>query len=1298
MKLKRNSFALSLVLGTCLVRAATTGNQDPMPEGFAPPVEAQPTLTQGESDNLIPADFANLVSSFDSQVKPVQERASNQVAPAPEKPAQGRRETDAKRLRMKNAPPPLKVTGAEIAGLLQKAQAIKTSLQQKLFDPKLDKDAKIAALTAYVGKVFLPLRDLVTLLWSPEDAAKFAHDPLTGLLPDFPSDLAPEGSPERQFLQAYVGVDLQPVPACFDQSKLDLNPFFSLSHDIKAIGQAVTAERYVRGLKLQTLSMILAQLQFHVNNMGQDQTIEIPQGCQERFGGSLPKKMTFHAPPEADRLKQLDAIAMNSGLIAGSKSFEDYFMNSVDVDPKKNQSIPFNGLLPFQRYRVAQRGLAALQNRANPEPAMDDVQEYEIAVKMAHDRLYSEFEAKKQPLPGVDIFEKITALDDTGIDLGDGKAPFDTTNYTKGLVDRMRAKKTKDWTQVIPPELQKRFEGTRVEIELPPLDGPDMYVRWALHQLSLAYGGDPLPPSNKPAALASKTDADSLAIKRLVAPFHDNPIFLPRTALDSDELRKLWPKLRRDFWALRMNGNIPSARMSEWEFLKAQMGNNPWASARVETLLQVYDRPTSPYNTGAGPKQWIANSLDLIEPLNINHTNRAMTEDEKKRYWSMVISETDESNNHLLSTKHIASEETYYDSLEKLQRLNLFSKEDMQKARTQFTASGPRTMREINAAMDDRRIRLGELIAQIYKNQGNLGKQKEIMATITDEFPDLDDFNSKQEFLKLDTLLKRPLIHAQLRSASISRYVDLTNTLRDLCNTEPTDNDKFKELFYKTMTQQDELNKAIGIQGLPESVKAELDRWSKSDKSQLKLAGLQLAFFAGAGVITALCAAGTIATVGAGAVICAPVIAGLLTAGATGTQLYATKISLDDYVDSKRRAQVVQAYADLGFSTSEGVSKFRNNNYGYLETAANAVFVLPFIGPTAKGVEASMRTAHGAAIASREVDVKLAQVFLGMETTSGKAAAAEGGRFARILTATGEKINQRFFAPVVVDATRTQVDEAFVKTLSEGFNNDPARLRNFLGNMVGRKKVKDAKALDELLSLLDKHISEGGKLEDFARAHVDKISEVSNILPMRKRDFVYMGVLQGAPDKLEEFLAPNFLREGTFFRQANQSRDMLLYEMAKKQAQETLKLGPEVQKVDSLHAFLAFKESVADPATVESLEKEIAARVAKANENTMPIFEEINGSYKPLQRVPQREAVDAFRKVLFSPASPAEKAFAETLWKKTPAEQIFGYQVVKDSAMKSVEKLQNYDNLGQFDEFLSALKVLTLSQKPTPAM
>ena len=70
-------------------------------------------------------------------------------------------------------------------------------------------------------------------------------------------------------------------------------------------------------------------------------------------------------------------------------------------------------------------------------------------------------------------------------------------------------------------------------------------------------------------------------------------------------------------------------------------------------------------------------------------------------------------------------------------------------------------------------------------------------------------------------------------------------------------------------------------------------------------------------------------------------------------------------------------------------------------------------------------------------------------------------------------------------------------------------------------------------------------------------------------------------------------------------------------------------------------------------------------------------------------------RILFEPQNPTEKVMAETLWNNTPTSKLFKVEELEEPADFMVRRLSKYDNLDTFEKYLAALKILTITKRPS---
>jgi len=722
------------------------------------------------------------------------------------------------------------------------------------------------------------------------------------------------------------------------------------------------------------------------------------------------------------------------------------------------------------------------------------------------------------------------------------------------LVERMKAAKTVELShpEVVCPEAKKFLESNRVHLPFPRKVGSDSSQRWALSELwfFLRFYKDPKNQTplfqqtfHKAICLQEKSEQSSEVQKicaggvagvgqifqhfeKNLGEYVDPTDHLPRTAIEDPFVEKnylslfnLWETARK--YEGSKGAILPNAQQSEWDFVYSRRDTSPWATQRIAHVVAKYcgvlpeikkEDSESIRNQKISIHRdfdQVASVLGLQGPMGPEHGNRILKHEEKLTIWQKNIEKVNEGT---AFTFNATAEGYTQDTFDRLKNLHqdkaALSQSDVKDLlEKHFPNLRGNVKQQISAGQEKAKIEIlkegetvgqkistqeSEALAKLYQMRNSnlpleerIASQKKIIEDMAIKFDGLSSSaDAKVRFLTLENEYKRPLYHQMIKQASAKRKGELKEKLKELCEMDYTkDLAKFKDMVRATVNSQDELNQILGIQALPKSVKEELDRWSKTDKDNMKLTALQMVFFVSAAALSAGCIAGSGGT-------CAPVAAAVMSAAATGTQLFVFNNSLKAAHEAKERKRYLQAWADLGFSTNEEV-KATGDGASYMMATMDALFTAPLISATAKFGQTSVRAAWAsrssivrglehlgiqqAALTGDEFALKelarlsedASKVARGSAKIKIQSLAHEteiksslytlgfqsiGDDLAKAGTKLGSALKRELLdAPNLEKISRIEVRKAFGKTVASHFSNSPQKMQNFFGSYTNSR-------------------------------------------------------------------------------------------------------------------------------------------------------------------------------------------------------------------------------------------------------
>ncbi len=284
---------------------------------------------------------------------------------------------------------------------------------------------------------------------------------------------------------------------------------------------------------------------------------------------------------------------------------------------------------------------------------------------------------------------------------------------------------------------------------------------------------------------------------------------------------------------------------------------------------------------------------------------------------------------------------------------------------------------------------------------------------------------------------------------------------------------------------------------------------------------------------------------------------------------------------------------------------------------------------------------------------------------------------------------------------------------------------NWIRKLRFEELAKNGGKINKMIAGLDEVAKNGDDLSEFLLKNMEDLSDIFVKIPMRKRELPYMVLLQGGPhvggvlkNTSAAFInkvsgAVYDLADGLIMRKFLNARTRLVFESTKATARETFGLSKYVAAETTFEALKAFDKTVDDAIISSSKAKSkklalemdkfktaVAGKVhayAKQKIDSKGILAFI-GTLKKSEQAAFKEFVemspDAIKKLLFSAKGPKQEALAQVIWSSAPVDDIFDMKNLGDMAYKVVRELSEYNSAGEFDKFLSALKILIISRDP----
>ncbi len=362
--------------------------------------------------------------------------------------------------------------------------------------------------------------------------------------------------------------------------------------------------------------------------------------------------------------------------------------------------------------------------------------------------------------------------------------------------------------------------------------------------------------------------------------------------------------------------------------------------------------------------------------------------------------------------------------------------------------------------------------------------------------------------------------------------------------------------------------------------------------------------------------------------------------------------------------------------------------------------------------------------------------------------------FSKMLEKGGAKMSEiaaNSFGKVVVDESLEMINERTIKIVTNYFGSNPKGLQKLLRTYSGKRLDLAIKRMEETLPklgparskltgwfykmraehlyaqrdnlrALEKSLAQtiSGKVpfEKFVTNNLEELSDFFLKVPMRKRELPYLVFVQGGPfmggtamfrktPLIGQALGDVFgnLSDGLILKKIFTARSRLLTETLKTEARATLGIATNVAAESAYDTYQAFHKAVmkqvADRADVGESSIDLLTSLRELEEDlTRKITDHVmalkpDGKFK-FKEAPQFVKLDqdGVARVLFAPRDISEEALGSVLWQSVPTEEIFKLAKFEETAHKALAELSHYKGMDQFEDFVTALKVLIIKRNP----
>jgi len=339
-------------------------------------------------------------------------------------------------------------------------------------------------------------------------------------------------------------------------------------------------------------------------------------------------------------------------------------------------------------------------------------------------------------------------------------------------------------------------------------------------------------------------------------------------------------------------------------------------------------------------------------------------------------------------------------------------------------------------------------------------------------------------------------------------------------------------------------------------------------------------------------------------------------------------------------------------------------------------------------------------------------------------------------------IKKEFFSDIMVSLTKKELDEQASLVIARYWNYNPQalllHLRSYIKGSILRKGMMESaeyiKArklgtgylkwkMDTLLGnqeeilklekMMVQMISRNDDFQLFLEQNMDLVAKVFAKLPVRKREFVHMALLQGGPNLKGNILGRRIpflyeMADGLMMRKFVNARNRLYMEDLSRQSGKILDQEGHVASKIARESVRDFSHAIADlkmrklknisSRKVNFLFESLKTDVAKMAQTVLldpqyktKIIKIIKNYAKSTQRRFDTFGFDKsnLKRLLFDfeNLSVEEQNLSESLWEIIPVKKVFKLNQFEKLAHEVVAGFSNYESVDDFTKLLNALKI-----------
>jgi len=233
---------------------------------------------------------------------------------------------------------------------------------------------------------------------------------------------------------------------------------------------------------------------------------------------------------------------------------------------------------------------------------------------------------------------------------------------------------------------------------------------------------------------------------------------------------------------------------------------------------------------------------------------------------------------------------------------------------------------------------------------------------------------------------------------------------------------------------------------------------------------------------------------------------------------------------------------------------------------------------------------------------------------------------------------------------------------------------------------------------LDLTLKSGGDVSKLVSENIELLTHLHMKAPMRKRSILHLFLVQGVPSRWESAFVKGIrplggIGDEIIVKKLFTARSRLVKESLQAMAREFVGLGIEVGEKSTYDIFKALDNLVGDRSLRASRRPNRIQYESVKKLMIQVAWRNIHAKKKSVSQLLKRDLSEAeFKRILFRPVGAKEEATAEILWDASYSDEMINVAGFPEFAHEAMKKLANYDDVDEFKDFFTVMKVLLLQR------